>query len=155
MGSAMGSTTADADPDDISIADHQLSLPYRARVLLEPLWWQDTIQVHARSFSQTQDHQVRIFLFFVYPALSRRYDLQSFLLRCQGGCGREPFAIGASLAVQPDFSRLWRKVTRVVKIRNSLDAVSSFREPFFAKPLLSCGPSSLLVRLMPDETGQF
>ncbi|KRZ77874.1 hypothetical protein T10_11596 [Trichinella papuae] len=43
----------------------------------------------------------------------------------------------------------------VVKIRNSLDAVSSFREPFFAKPLLSCGSSSLLVRLMPDETGQF
>ncbi|KRZ86987.1 hypothetical protein T08_10431 [Trichinella sp. T8] len=98
---------------------------------------------------------MRIFLFFVYPALSRRYDLQSFLLQCQGGCGREPFAIGASLAVRPDFSWLCHKVSRAVKIRNLLDAVSSFREPFFGKPLLSCGPSSLLVRSMPDEKGQF
>ncbi|XP_003378004.1 hypothetical protein Tsp_02211 [Trichinella spiralis] len=129
MGSAMGSTTADGHGS---------------------CWSHNGGRTPFRSM-----RVVRIFLFFVYPALSRRNYLQSLLLRCQGGCGREPFAVGASLAVQPDFSRLWHKVSRVVKIRNSLDAVSSFREPFFAKLLLSCGPFSLLVRLMPDETGQF
>ncbi|KRZ11434.1 hypothetical protein T11_12726 [Trichinella zimbabwensis] len=79
-----------ADPRDVSIAD---TGPVGATMVaghhLGP----------SRSFSQTQDHQVRTFLFCVYPALSRRYYLQSLLLRCQGGCGREPFAIGASLAV--------------------------------------------------------
>ncbi|KRZ06916.1 hypothetical protein T4B_14542 [Trichinella pseudospiralis] len=59
-----------ADPGDVSIADHQLFLPHRTQIL------------------------------------SRRYYLQSLLLRCQGRCGREPFAISVLLAVQPDFSWL-------------------------------------------------